>query len=108
MLAEALPSLMQNTMSLCEFQGFQLIDDTKFELFQFADDVVLVCAGSWKNLWSFKAILRYFELVLEFCRNLFKCKLFGFNLKDNFFYKLAPHFYHVVLDQTLYCFLEYQ
>lgn len=43
----------------------------------------MVGEGSWRYLWSIKALLRDFEMVSRLRVN-YKSKLFGLNLKKNF------------------------
>lgn len=84
MVAEGLLGLMHNVVSLVEFQGFKLSETNSYELLQFANDILLICDGSWRNLWSIKVILRGFGLVFGLCVNLFKSKIYGFNMNQGF------------------------
>ncbi|CAK8571743.1 unnamed protein product [Lathyrus sativus] len=56
MVAEGLSGRVSNAIALGDFKGFHSNDNLSLGLLQFADDTVLVCDGSWKNLWSVKAV----------------------------------------------------
>lgn len=71
-------------MNLGHFSGFKVGDFVQFELLQFADDAVVLCDGKWANLWSFKAILRGFQLAYGLHLNLNKSGLFGVNINVDF------------------------
>lgn len=84
MVVEGLLDLMHNVVSLVEFQGFKLSETNSYELLQFANDILLICDGSWRNLCSIKVILRGCGLVYRLCVNLFKSKIYGFNMNQGF------------------------
>lgn len=54
---------MRNAVSEGGFKGFSFNDNVKFELLQFADDIVIVCDADPVNLWCIKDVLRGFERV---------------------------------------------
>lgn len=58
LVAEGSAGLMSNACECGSFRGFHFNDLIHFEMLQFADDIVLICVGSWWNLWYIKAILR--------------------------------------------------
>jgi hypothetical protein len=51
---------------------------------QYPDDTLFVGEDCVENLWSMKAILRWFELISGVKVNFFKSKLFGIYLEDGF------------------------
>ncbi|XP_058771931.1 uncharacterized protein LOC131645375 [Vicia villosa] len=63
LVAEGLAGMVKVASSLGEFRGFSVGVGCKLEILQFADDTVLIGEDSWNNLWTFKAILRGFELA---------------------------------------------
>ncbi|XP_058749862.1 uncharacterized protein LOC131622858 [Vicia villosa] len=75
---------MRNACECGSFRGFHFKDLIHFEMLQFADDTVLICDGSWSNLWCINEILRGFKFASGLCINLCKSSIFGLNLKDAF------------------------
>jgi hypothetical protein len=53
-------------------------------MLQFADDTIFMGEGSWKNIWTVKAILRSFELVSGLKINFSKSSIVWINLDDDF------------------------
>lgn len=84
LVAEGLAAMMSKTPNMGEFDGFRVNDNVHFEILQFVDDTMLIGDESWRNLWSIKAILRGFELVLGLHINLSKSRLVGINLNSDF------------------------
>lgn len=66
LVAKVFAYLVHHAVSLGEFEGFHFNDNTHFELLQFADDIILIGDGSWRNLWNIKALLIGFELCRGF------------------------------------------
>src|ERR1044072_5218147 len=73
---------MRNVVDYGGFRGFHFNDNIHFELLRFVDDNVIICDGSWSNLWCIKVILRGFKLTTSLCINLNKTKLFGIHVED--------------------------
>lgn len=46
--------------------------------------MVVIYNGSWNNLWSIKASLIDFESVSGLCVNIYKSKIYGIHLKQDF------------------------
>lgn len=84
---------MAKAYSIGEYQRFRVDNENHFEIFQFADDTVLIGDGSWNNLWSIKSLFRGFELVSKLRVNLFKSNIHFYNL-------------HVEVVQATSCFLD--
>ncbi|XP_058786274.1 uncharacterized protein LOC131660925 [Vicia villosa] len=89
---------------LGDFKGFSLDDHNHFEILQFADDTILIGEDSWNNLWTFKAILRGFELVSRLRVNLNKSRLFGVNL-DPIFIQVGSFFLNCDIGSSSFVFL---
>ncbi|MCH91924.1 cytochrome P450, partial [Trifolium medium] len=51
---------------------------------QYADDTLLICELCVENLWTMKAVLRWFELMPGLKINFGKSKLFRVNLEQGF------------------------
>ncbi|PNY12727.1 ribonuclease H [Trifolium pratense] len=87
LVAEVLRALMKNTVNLGYFKGIQISNSgVIMSHLQYADDTLFVgeeceCV---ENLWTIKAILRWFELISGLKVNFFKSKLFGINVGDGF------------------------
>lgn len=47
-------------MEQAVLQGFRVNNEVKYDIHKFAYDIVLVCEGSWSNLWSIQIVLRGF------------------------------------------------
>lgn len=83
-VVEGIIDMVHNATTLGEFKWFKVNEELHFELLQFADDTVVVCDGSWNNLWSLKAILRGIEFSLGLCVNLNKSNIYGIDMKEIF------------------------
>ncbi|XP_058742220.1 uncharacterized protein LOC131614677 [Vicia villosa] len=105
LVAEGLARLMRNTCECGSFRGFHFKDLIHFEMLQFADDTVLICDGSWSNLWCIKAILRCFKFASGLCINLCKSSIFGLNLKDAFL-DAASGVLTLEIRKVLFLFLD--
>lgn len=84
LVLEGLVGLIKNSIQLDEFQAFKVYENLYFEMLQFIDDTLILGEGCLKNLWSIKAILCGFELVLRLGVNFFKRKIIGINLIESF------------------------
>ncbi|XP_058760756.1 uncharacterized protein LOC131634106 [Vicia villosa] len=74
---------MRNATDYGGFQGFQLNQQTHFELLQFADDTVMLYDGSLDNLWCVKAFLRGFKRIFGLRININKSKIYGINIGED-------------------------
>jgi hypothetical protein len=83
-VAEGLAGLMRSAVRSGSFAGYKVHDSLSYNLLQFADDTIILCDGTWVNLWVIKAILRSFELVSGLKVNFHKSNLFGLNLERRF------------------------
>lgn len=82
--AEGLTRMFQMAESLNLYHGFKPSPSTSFPILQFADDTILLCKGSWDDLWAIKSILRGFELVSGLKVNFHKSCIMGINLPQSF------------------------
>lgn len=64
-VVEGLAAVVRRDVSLDMLKGFKVNDEVSYSLLQFVDDTVLVCDGSWSNLWALKSILRGFEMASD-------------------------------------------
>lgn len=60
LVKEALTRLTYKVASIGDFKGFQINEEVETNIFQFADDTIMLVDGSIDNLWSMKAILSGF------------------------------------------------
>ncbi|XP_058732910.1 uncharacterized protein LOC131604491 [Vicia villosa] len=105
LVAEGLTAMVKVASSLGDFKGFSLDDHQHFEILQFADDTILIGEDSWNNLWTFKAILRGFELVSGLRVNLNKSRLFGVNLDPDFI-QVGSSFLNCAIGSSSFVFLS--
>ncbi|GAU24569.1 hypothetical protein TSUD_149100 [Trifolium subterraneum] len=83
-VTEGLTGMVRKAVDIGKFKGYKVNDSLDFQLLQFADDTILMGEGSWDNLWTFKTVLRGFELVSGLKINFMKSKLYGLNVEDEF------------------------
>ncbi|PNX97042.1 cytochrome p450 [Trifolium pratense] len=85
LVAEGLGALMKKAVELGFFKGIQFPNEgANISHLQYADDTLFVGEACVENLWTIKAILRWFELISGLKVNFFKSKLFGINVEDDF------------------------
>ncbi|PNX84009.1 ribonuclease H [Trifolium pratense] len=85
LVAEGLGALMKRAVDLEYFKGIQICNSGEtLSHLQYADDTLFVGEACVENLWTIKAILRWFELISGLKVNFFKSKLFGINVGDDF------------------------
>lgn len=84
LIMEGLALLINGVVSTGAFIGFELDVEVNYHLLKFADNTVMLGDPSWANLWSIKAVLRGFELVLGLNINLCKSSLLCFNVDSDF------------------------
>ncbi|GAU38174.1 hypothetical protein TSUD_264000 [Trifolium subterraneum] len=85
LVAEGLGALMNKAVELGFYKGIQLRScGVNISHLQYADDTLFVGEVCVENLWTTKAILRWFELISGLKVNFFKSKLFGINVEDDF------------------------
>ncbi|MCI06917.1 LINE-1 reverse transcriptase like, partial [Trifolium medium] len=92
-VAEGLSSFMQKAVSLGFFRGFKVSPEVVVSHLQYADDTLFIGEACVENLWTMKAILRWFELISGLKVNFFKSRLFGVNV-CNAFMDQAASFLH--------------
>jgi hypothetical protein len=63
LVVEGLTALSKSAISLGYFKGFQVGPEVSVSLLQYADDTLFIGEACVENLWSMKAILKWFELV---------------------------------------------
>ncbi|XP_058746241.1 uncharacterized protein LOC131619117 [Vicia villosa] len=95
---------MWNAVSFGYFNGFQVANDIRFEMLQFADDMTLIYDGSKENLWCIKAILRGFDLVSGLCIILSKSLIIGAHLEDHVLFA-ASSFLGCLVGKLSFMFL---
>lgn len=71
---EGLVVLVKKESQMGEFKGLKVIEEVEYQLLQFADNIILVGEGSWKNLWCIKTVMTGFELVFGLRVNFYKSK----------------------------------
>lgn len=79
-IVEGLAGLIRKEEELGEFSWFLINDGCKVNLLQFSDDTLFIGEGCWKNIWSIKAILICFQLVLGLSINFQKSRIIGVNI----------------------------
>ncbi|GAU41262.1 hypothetical protein TSUD_97980 [Trifolium subterraneum] len=84
LVAEGLSALSHRVVSLDFFKGFQVSSEVSVFLLQYADDTLFIGEACVENLWSMKAILRWFELASGLKINFSKSRLIGVNVDNNF------------------------
>lgn len=62
-VAEGFASMTRKSVSNGFYNSFQLSNEVEYNLLQFADDTILFGDGSWKNIWTIKALMRGFEMA---------------------------------------------
>ncbi|CAI8601182.1 unnamed protein product [Vicia faba] len=82
-LKDSLPRALSVIYGL-NSQGFKISDGMSYDLLQFADDTILMCEGSWRNLWAIKVVLRGFEMVYGLRESMWKRKFYGIGLEHTF------------------------
>ncbi|GAU51438.1 hypothetical protein TSUD_413380, partial [Trifolium subterraneum] len=92
-VAEGLSALMHKVVSLGFFRGFKVCPEVVVSHLQYADDTLFIGEACVENLWTMKAILRWFELISGLKVNFFKSRLFGVNV-ENAFMDQAASFLH--------------
>ncbi|XP_050888554.1 uncharacterized protein LOC127093664 [Lathyrus oleraceus] len=98
---------MKKATELNEFIGFQLNEVATFNILHLSDDTILIGGCSWKNLWSAKAILRWFELVSGLRVIFFRNNIYGVNVKNNFI-QTTSSFLFCYIDRLPFKFLGEQ
>ncbi|XP_058765688.1 uncharacterized protein LOC131639202 [Vicia villosa] len=94
LVAEGLKGLVSKVVDNGEYVGFNINKACCVDILKFADDTLMVGVGSWKQVWTIKAILRGFEIVSGLGINYHKSKLIDINVSDNFL-DIASNFYLV-------------
>lgn len=84
LVVEWLASLVRKAKGLGIFRGFSFSDEVSFNLLQFDYDTIMVCDGSWSNLWGLKVILRGFEMVSSSKINSWKSRFYGVEVEESF------------------------
>ncbi|GAU34591.1 hypothetical protein TSUD_15060 [Trifolium subterraneum] len=80
LVAEGLGALMKKAVGLGFYKGVQLSNSGAImSHLQYADDTLFIGETCVENLWTTKAILRWFELISGLKVNFFKSKLYGIN-----------------------------
>ncbi|GAU27881.1 hypothetical protein TSUD_159750 [Trifolium subterraneum] len=93
LVAEGLGSLMKKGVELGFFKGVKICNSGAImSHLQYADDTIFVGEACVENLWTTKAILRWFELISGLKVNFFKSKLYGINVCDDFINVAASFF----------------
>ncbi|XP_058786284.1 uncharacterized protein LOC131660936 [Vicia villosa] len=77
---EGLTRLMEKAVETGDFKGFQYGDNNFVDILQFADDTIIFGESDHHNLWSWKTILRGFELMSGLRINFRKSNIYGINL----------------------------
>jgi hypothetical protein len=104
LVAEGLSAPSQRAVTLGFFKGFQVSAEVSVSLLQYADDTLFIGEACVENLWSMKAILRWFELVSGLKVNFSKSRLFGVNIPPNFL-EGAASFLHCIIGSLPFIYL---
>ncbi|XP_058726694.1 uncharacterized protein LOC131598073 [Vicia villosa] len=96
--------MLHKVVEIDKFEGYQVSRDMYVRLPPFANDTMILGNGRWNNLWSIKAILEDFELVLGFKVNFYKSEIYGVNV-DEAFMKCASQFLCCCKDDIPFKFL---
>ncbi|CAI8596516.1 unnamed protein product [Vicia faba] len=99
--------MMTKASSVGEYGGFWVGNDLYFEIFQFADDTMLLGDSSWRNLWSIKVILRGFKLVSCLHINLSKNIIMGIHVQLDFL-QAASIFPYFEIELPFFYFLLFR
>ncbi|XP_058732569.1 uncharacterized protein LOC131604096 [Vicia villosa] len=83
-VAEGLRRLVAKAVEMGDYVGFKMRRSCSMDILQFADVTLLFGEGSWKQVWTIKALLRGFELVSGLGINYHKSKLIGINIENHF------------------------
>jgi hypothetical protein len=83
-VVEGLAGLMRRVVDIGKFKGYQVNNNIRFQMLQFADDTILMGEGTRANQWTIKTLLRSFELVSGLKINFVKSKLYGVNIDPTF------------------------
>jgi hypothetical protein len=76
---------MKKAVEVGFYNGIQFGDSGgKISHLQYADDTFFIGEACVENLWTMKAILKWFELISGHKVNFFKSKLFGINVEEGF------------------------
>jgi hypothetical protein len=76
---------MKKAVEVGFYNGIQFGDSGgKISHLQYADDTLFIGEACVENLWTMKAILKWFELISGHKVNFFKSKLFGINVEEGF------------------------
>jgi hypothetical protein len=85
LVAEGFGALMKKAVGMGFFKGIRLCDSGEhISHLQYADDTLLVGEACVENLWTMKAILKWFELISGLKVNFLKSKLIGINVEASF------------------------
>ncbi|KAL4362963.1 hypothetical protein GQ457_04G017400 [Hibiscus cannabinus] len=85
-VGEALHQFLTKATESGLFTGFMLgsgANMTKVSHLQFANDLMIFCDASFKQVVSVKRVLRVFELASCLQLNLKKCRIFGINIPNS-------------------------
>ncbi|KAK2393020.1 hypothetical protein QL285_055002 [Trifolium repens] len=105
LVAEGFGALMKKAVDIGFFKGIQFSDSgINISHLQYADDTPLVGEACVENLWTMKAILKWFELISGLKVNFFKSKLIGINV-DDCFLDSATSFLKCVVGQLPFIYL---
>lgn len=76
----SLTSLTKTALDSGSFSRFHFNEHIHSKMLQFADDIVLICEGSWSNMWCINSMVRGFEYASGLHINLNKIKLYVVHL----------------------------
>ncbi|XP_058775849.1 uncharacterized protein LOC131650136 [Vicia villosa] len=79
---EGLTRLMDKAVAAGSYRGFQYGVNNSVNILHYVDDTIILGDGKLQNLWSFKAVLRGFELMSGLKINFYKSNVYGINLKE--------------------------
>ncbi|XP_058776663.1 uncharacterized mitochondrial protein AtMg01250-like [Vicia villosa] len=104
LIAEGLAGLIRKSVDNGTFRGVRINESNVVDIFQFADDTLIVGEGSWNQVWAIKVGLKAFEMVSGLGINYHKSKLIGLNVTSNFI-EAAAFVLSCQVDDCLFLFL---
>jgi hypothetical protein len=105
LVVEGLGLLMSKAVSIGYFKPFVIKNsEVSVSHLQYADDTLFIGEACVENLWSVKAILRWFELISGLKVNFGKSRLFGVGLEGSFM-TVASNFLNCKLGKIPFIYL---
>lgn len=104
LVMEVLTCMMNKEVDRGYFRSFKINKEEDVNILQFTDDTIIMAQGCSDNLWSMKAILRGFEMMLGLKVNFYKSKTYGIHV-GQWFLNVASVFLSCKTDILPFKFL---